>query len=158
MGRPRLAHMTIYGNSNITRLVKTVGVSTTLRSDSGIVEGVEFRGANATIGLDDLGAPVAGQIGFFREGTDITVGNFYWRFSNLDFRSLDIGLYAQHEMSTSSHYNNINIYGCTEGMRISSGENQIVNVYGTSAGYGRYIIHLENGGVQMLAQTTTSQT
>ena len=145
--RSRLAHMAIYGNSNVTNLVRVNGPDTTTRSDAGIVEAVEFRGANTTAGIDYQGAPVAGQIGLFRDGTLSPISaHFYWRIDKCDFRSLDIGAYARHELATSSHYSNINIYMCTTGIKLSAGENQLTNIYGTGGAYGRFLIHLANDG------------
>ena len=145
--------MTIYGNSNVTNLVGAYGRRTLpnlQRSDSGIIENIEFRGANTrTIGvseaywLDDEAAPVAGQVGFYKDGT-LTGGDgatYYWRIDKCDFRSLDIGAYAKNRRSTSSFWTNLIFYVCTTGLKISTGEHNISNVYATSGNYGRYVIH-----------------
>lgn len=146
---PRLAHMRIYGNSNVTNLVQAVGVGGNPRHDYGIVEGITFDGANSVDGIDDhyTALPTAGQKGLFMNGANASRSTFFWKIHDCDFRVLDIGLHAFDQFSTSTSQNNNTFFNCETGVKISSGLHNINNCWFQGAtDVGLYGIHLLTEG------------
>ena len=147
MTRPRIANIMLYGNSNVTNLLHSVGALPG-RSDGGIVEGVYFYGANSDLAGPDVEAPsvISGQIGFLKDGTTATGACFMWNMANLQFYNLDIGAYSKKELATTGAWTNIHCIFCSVGLIFSSGENRVTNVYGTGGHIGRYLIWLKDDG------------
>ena len=140
VARPRLANMRIYGNSNVTNLVQAIGPGGGPRHDWGALEHLMFDGANATA-LDTVGATVAGQKGFYMNGTPTAL--FFWTFNDLKFRGLDIGAHLFDTNSTSTTQTNIRSVRCDTAIKISAGQNLISNCwFQGDTDLGRFGIHL----------------
>lgn len=147
MTRPRLANLMIYGNSDVTNLVRVVGPGAPARSDGGIVEAVHFHGANSNLVSPDatIDTVVSGQTGFLKDAT-VSGSTFGWRVHNCEFWGLDIGIYAKGTQSTTTFYDNLRFHYCTYGAKINNGENSLSNWYGTGGQVGRYMVHLVSDG------------
>ena len=146
--RPRLAHFMIYGNSNVTNLIRAEGqAAQTLRSDAGIIENLQFYGGNSNLAnLDAEATYVSGQTGFLKTGAYATGATFGWKVQNCELWNLETGMFSSDSLSTSSFWNNIRVMFCVNGLMFSGGENNISNIYGTGGTNGRYLLRFLNSG------------
>ena len=152
MPRPRLGNMRIYGNANVTNLIHILGLGTNPRVDYGILENLQIDGTPATVDTLADGTPTAGQKGIYMDGS---LATFFWKFSNLDFRGLDIGAHLFNTYATSTLQNNISSLNCNIGEKISGAQHSISNCYfqgeATVGQYGIWLTSTEgvsNGSKQ----------
>ena len=125
----RVSSLRVYGNSNVTHLITATGKGAGFtRHDYGSIDHVRFDGANASLN-GGAPAPVAGQVGFYMNGTVATLAEFFWKIHNCDFRGLDIGLHAFDQYSTSTSQSNLTFFNCTTAEKISSGQHNINNLW-----------------------------
>jgi hypothetical protein len=148
MANARLSNMRVYGNANVTNIIQAIGKGSGFtRHDYGVLDHMRIDGATAIAQGTTSITATAGQKGLLIEGTAANLAEFFWKIHNCDFRGCDIGIHAYNQYSTSTQQVNNTFYSCATGVKISSGQHNIDNMWVQGdTGEGVYGIWLSSEG------------
>jgi hypothetical protein len=130
MSRPRIADLSIYGNSNVGNLLTVNATATAYWL--GVIERVQFDGANYNAGSTESGLAnyTPGQKGIIIDGSSgIAAKVYFWRIHGCFFRGLEMGVHLYDQQATSVNQSDNAFLNCRIAEKITASQQNLHNFW-----------------------------